>query len=91
MREVTHLLVIGWRANEDHFFRTWREVLDKHGIRPLPPKLARTLIVDQDTAGAEAVARRLTDQNVIPMGGAKTAAGFTSFMEDGSALEDFLG
>jgi hypothetical protein len=88
MTEVSHLLVIGWRAAEDHFFRTWRSLLDANGLHPWPQKLARVCIVDQDDAFA-AIAGRLEEHWIRASAMCQRASGFSEFMRT-DRLEQFL-
>jgi len=88
MNEVSYLLLIGWRAAEDHFFRTWRSLLDADGLRPWPQKLGRVLIVDQDDT-FPSIAGKLEQEAIQATAGCERASGFSNFLRT-SRLEQFL-
>jgi hypothetical protein len=61
--DVTQLLVIGWRGQEDHFHQLWRDVgQSEEGVRAdrSPGSLLCVHVVDVDRAAADAVEAQMT-------------------------------
>jgi hypothetical protein len=76
--QTTHLLVIGWRAQEEHFLQI---------VRPFP-KLRHILVVSGGTAEARETAERLRTnpiQGLSPRG-----EGFSEFLAAEGVLEGWL-
>ena len=88
---VTHLLVIGWRGAEDHFYQLWRGVLESEQGSRRPRDLVAWQIVSDSEENALAARTRLTTG--IGVAGVPQARlstrGFTAFLE-GQELGEFL-
>ena len=76
--QVTHLLVIGWRGNEQHFVDLLRAL-------PRGPLTLKSLVVSGSAAGAKTVATALDLANVPPH---ISGTGFSGSF--GAQLQQFL-
>ena len=79
---ATHVLVIGWRGQEAHFWKFWREQCADQN-----PK---ALVIDATQTQAESVASTLRADGNLTDVVASSAYGFTGFLRQPRELADFL-
>lgn len=72
IRQVTHLICVGWRAQEAHFLSRW-------GAARKP--LRGIQIVTQHDVGATAVERRLQEAGIESLNVIKAHGGFTDYIK----------
>jgi hypothetical protein len=88
---VTHLLVVGWRGAEDHFYQLWRGALQSLQSSRRPPNLIAWQIVSDSEESALAVRTRLsTGIGVAGVPEARLSTGGFSKFLDSQELRDFL-
>jgi hypothetical protein len=88
--EVSHLLIIGWRGNEDHFLNLWREVKAAHERDRVQPNLRKLLVVSSSDDSANEISERFAAQTTYSyVRRAGVGGGFTKFLQS-NQLEQFL-
>jgi hypothetical protein len=94
--EVTHLLVIGWRAAESHFLQLWHDQpetvsVDEHldEYHPTPGRLRRALVVDWQDGVTKVIDTLKERARMDGLEFASNGSGFSGFMRS-NGLDTFL-
>jgi hypothetical protein len=95
--QVTHLLVIGWRAAETHLIRLWRDQPETLSIEdgldeyhPTPGNLNCVCVVDWKEGAEQVVDALKSRARMDGLDFAAQSGGFSGFMRSKNALEEFL-
>jgi hypothetical protein len=88
IRAATHLLVVGWQGQEEHFHRVWRD------NRPPADSLLRFHVVDKSPEFARRVGERLREQMQLDPRPVEVTGGFSQFLASEppyrSAVKEFF-
>jgi hypothetical protein len=79
--EVTDLVLVGWRGQEQHFHDLWRNTVE----RARKTRLRRMLVVDNSKESAEGITKRVSEAMSLSPGVTSDAVGdgFSAALRDG--------